>query len=373
MTTPSLPERPDRLDPPGRPAPPDPLDRPNPLEDLSAGALGWLARHVDRFDPLPPGPRPETHKAAKTAKAAKAALELALLCHCAAARPGGAPAELDGAAALLRKVWQDPEFFRLLAAVPGWAATYTLACAALAPDGIDVTHCRAALVALDPASLSPEGKSPYQRVELRYYADKAGARHTVEPYTDLLPRSPLAAFRAEPPEAGAAPARSAPLSVPRAYALTHTAFYLSDFGRTAPVLDDGTREHARDLTDRMLWHCVEHDLWDLMAELVLTQFVLGEDPARTPSGAAAVECLARAQRTDGALPGRSAALRAAEPAGDEAWAGTGAGAGTGVGTGARAGVGTGAGEFFAAAYHTTLVTALMALTVLSGRPSCDRV
>ncbi|MEU6537794.1 hypothetical protein [Streptomyces sp. NPDC047000] len=331
------------------------------LERLSAGAVGWLARHVEHFDPFPPGPRPAahgtathdtaTHGTARTAKAAKAALELALLCHCAAARPGGAPAELDGATALLRKLWQDPEFPGLFAAAPGWAATYALAYAALAPDGIDTALCRAAVTALDPAVLSPAGKSPYQRVELRYYADKAGVPHTVEPYADLLPRSPLAAFRAEPPGAGAAPGHNAPLSVPRAYALTHTAFYLGDFGRTAPVLDDGTRAHALDLTDRMLGHCAEHDLWDLAAELVLTQFVLGEDPARTASGAAAVECLARAQRPDGALPGRSAALRAAEPAEPVA----------------------GAGEFFAAAYHTTLVTALMALTVLPGRPSCDRV
>lgn len=314
---------------------------PSSLERLSAGALDWLARHVDHFDPFPPGPRSATHGTAK------AALELALLCHCAAARTGGAPAELDGAAALLRKVWQDPEFPRLFAAVPGWAATYALVYAALAPDGIDTTHCRAAVAALDPAALSPAGKSPYQRIELRYYADKAGVRHTVEPYADLLPSSPLAAFGTEPSEGGGGPAENAPLSVPRAYALTHTAFYLSDFGRTAPVLDDGTREHARGLVDRMLRHCVEHDLWDLAAELVLTRFVLGDDPARAASATAAVECLARAQRSDGALPGRSAALRAAPQAG--------------------------AGEFFAAAYHTTLVTALMALTVLSGRPSCDRV
>lgn len=309
---------------------------PSSLERLSTGTVDWLTRHVDHFDPFSRCPRPATHSTAK------AALELALLCHCAA-RVGGAPTELDRATALLRKVWQNPEFPRLFATVPGWAATYTLVYAALAPDGIDATHRQAALAALDAATLSPEGKSPYQRIELRYYADKAGVRHTFEPYADLLPHSPLAALRAEPSEAGIGSAKNAPLAEPHAYALTHTAFYLGDFGRTALVLDDGTREHARDLVDRMLRHCVEHDRWDLAAELVLSQFILGGDPARAASGTAAVECLVRAQRPDGALPGRSAALRAAPS--------------------------SMAGEFFAAAYHTTLVTALMALIVLSGRPS----
>lgn len=105
-----------------------------------------------------------------------------------------------------------------------------------------------------------------------------------------------------------------PLTTPQAYALTHTAFYLGDFGRVAPGIVDGVLEHARDLVRRMLLHCVEHDRWDLAAELVLTQFVLGEDPLRTPSGAAAVECLVRAQRPDGAIPARSAALMASPSA-----------------------------------------------------------
>jgi hypothetical protein len=93
----------------------------------------------------------------------------------------------------------------------------------------------------------------------------------------------------------------------------------------------------------MLGHCVAHDRWDLAAELLITQFILGVEPLRTPSGAAAVECLARAQLPNGAIPARSAALRAAEPLPP--------------------------GEFFRKAYHTTLVTALMALIVSSERPS----
>ncbi|MFE4207075.1 DUF6895 family protein [Streptomyces goshikiensis] len=307
----------------------------SPLEQLSAGALGWLGGNLDFFDPFSANVR-----SAPLARA-KAALELALLCHCAD-RLAEPPQALGEAGALVRGLWQDPDLPRLFAEVPKYTSGYGLIYAALAPDAIDDAQVRAVLAGLDPAFLSPQGKSPYQRVEVRHYADKAGVRHTIEPYTELLPHSPLVAFRAAGP--GEAPSGDgAPLTLPQAYAVTHTAFYLGDFGRTAPGLGGDALAHARDLADRLLRHSVEHDLWDLAAELVLTQFILGSEPLDTPSGAAAVECLVRAQRPDGALPGRSAAS-AADPSAS-------------------------GGEFFRAAYHTTLVTALMALIVASPRPS----
>ncbi|MFD4870731.1 DUF6895 family protein [Streptomyces sp. NPDC058412] len=307
----------------------------SPLERLSAGALGWLGGNLDYFDPFSAGSRSATHGKAK------AALELALLCHCTA-RLADPPGALGEAGALVRKLWQDPDLPRLFADVPKYASTYGLIYAALAPDAIDDTQVRATLARLEPEFLSPQGKSPYQRIEIRHYADKAGVRHTVEPYAELLPHSPLVAFRAAEP-GGANSQDGAPLTEPQAYAVTHTAFYLGDFGRTAPRLGEDALAHAQDLVERLLRHCVEHDRWDLAAELVLTRFILGSEPLDTPSGAAAVECLVRAQRPDGALPGRSAA-QAAHPSASGA-------------------------EFFAKAYHTTLVTALMALIVSSPRPS----
>ncbi|APE19994.1 MULTISPECIES: DUF6895 family protein [Streptomyces] len=319
---------------------------PSPLEQLSARALDWLGAHLDFFDPFSSSGRSAPHGKAK------AALELALLCH-RAARPDAGPDPLGGATALVRKLWQDPDFPGLFDELPAYASTYGLIYAALAPDGIDDTLCRDRLALLPPEFLAPEGKSPYQRVEIRYYAEKAGVRHGIEPYAALVPQSPLVAFRAagsgaahtEAGSRGGAPGPDdgAPLATPRAYALTHTAFYLGDFGRTDPRLDADTLERARELVRVTLLHCVEHDRWDLAAELVLAQFILGTDPLSTPSGAAAVDCLLRAQRSDGAIPGRSAELEAPPSAS--------------------------AGEFFGKAYHTTLVTALMASIVASPRPS----
>ncbi|MEU3976719.1 DUF6895 family protein [Streptomyces bacillaris] len=319
----------------------------SPLDQLSAGALDWLGGNLDRFDPYAP------HSAGSPPHLrAKAVMELALLCHCAARLPDPSGDRLEGARALLRRLWQREDFPRLFEAHPGAAPSYPLAFAALAPAGTDDTVARGVLARLAPADLAPSGKPPLKRLEIRYYADKAGVRHGIEPYPDLATLSPLATLpAAAPPPTSAlptpAPADTGPLTNAEGYSLTHAAFYLGDYGRTELPLTGEQLARAGDLVHRMLEHCVGRERWDLAAELVITQFILGLEPLDTPSGTAAVECLVRAQRPDGALPGRSAALRAPDSAP--------------------------AGEFFRKAYHTTLVTALMGLVVLSGRPAWHRV
>lgn len=309
------------------PSGPDPVL----LSRLATGALGWLGGQMHRFDPFSATARSATHARAK------AALELALLCRCADALGRPVPQLTEGVA-LIRTLWQNPAFPRLFAeAEGGYSATYALVYAALAPDRINDTQCRAALAELPPGFLLPDGKSPYQRLEIRYYADRAGLRHGIEPVAELLPHSAPVTLRADTRPG------TAPLTTRQAYTLTHAAFYLGDFGRAGSGLAGDDLAHARDLVHRMLAHCAAHSLWDLAAELLLTQFILGLDPLHTASGAAALDCLARAQLPGGAIPGRSAALSAtpADPA----------------------------GEFFRKAYHTTLVTALMALTIASRGPA----
>ncbi|MBB0229645.1 DUF6895 family protein [Streptomyces calidiresistens] len=207
---------------------------------------------------------------------------------------------------------------------------------AVRAGGVELT--RAALDRVPPDFLAPEGKSPYQRLEIRYYADRAGAPHGIEPYAELARRSPPVTLRAA--TTGASEDHP-PLAVPEAYALTHAVFYLGDFGLTDPGLTADERRHACELIAVMLRHCAAHDLWDPAAELLLALHILGENPLGTAEGTAAVSCLRRAQRPDGAIPGRSAARAAADSDPPP--------------------------EDFRKAYHTTLVTALMTLIVLSKR------
>jgi hypothetical protein len=255
----------------------------------------------------------------------KALLQLAQLRHhWARARPSDPG--LGEVTALVQRVWRRPDL--PLAADPRYARQFHLMYAALAPAS-DGPH-RAALARLAADGyLAPRGKSPYLRLETRYYADLAGMAHGIESYRELYESSRLAR-------------RALPVAGLDACVVTHTVFYLSDFGFRDPHLTAEERERARHVVDELMEHSVRRGEWELVGKLLLAQYCLGADPAHTPSGAAGVRLLARAQRPDGAIPGRSYADRAHESATTVA--------------------------FFRKAYQATLVTALASL-IVSGSPA----
>jgi len=290
------------------------------LGGLSAGAIRWLGCNLHFFDPLSSAsPLPENMRV-------KAALELAIFCH-SWAKLKPATDLLGEATALLRTIWLRPEFPLLIDAYGDvWADSQRLAYAALAPAGVRDDLRESALARLKTNGyLSPLGKSPTLRLEIRYYADKAHIEHGMESYQDLAAESLLA----RPP--------TPPVSRGLVYTITHTAFHLSDFGCLEMGLPGDVREQAERVTCSMIGSCARQDLWDLTGELVSMLGCLGGDPLATPTGQAGIRCLARAQLDNGAIPGRSAANRA-QPSLSSA-------------------------EFFRKAYHTTLVAALMSLIV----------
>ncbi len=296
------------------------------LGRLTAGAVDWLERNLSFFDPFSPQAQASPHGKVK------AALELALLRQCWA-RSGSDDDSLSLAAELVTALWQRPGFLRLVASEPQHAAAYELIYVALAPPGIG-TALRDEAISLLTASgyLTSAGKSPYLRLETRFYADKAGLEPQIEPYSELIGQSVLVDLPAE-----------FPCSLPDAYAITHTAFYLSDFGTRTPDLTPEQAAKATRLVGRMLDHCVRQEMWDLISELIITLSCLGGDPLRTPGGEAALRCLERVQRPDGVIPGRSA-VQAPDASAS-------------------------AGEFFHKCYHTTIVVILMSLIVTSKRES----
>ena len=294
------------------------------LDTLSAGALGWLEGNLAFFMPF------GRDSAASPLKRAKAALELALLCHCAGRLPAGGD-RLSGATELVRTLWQRPDFLELVTAHPVHGRQYGLVYAALAPDGIDDSLPRAVLARLAAdGRLSASGPVPYLHIETRFYADKAGVPHDIAPYEELVEHSFLMKRHAALPVANG-----------EAYNITHTCFYISDYGYRDPGLAGEPRARTQDLIRRLLGHCVREERWDLTGELIISLFGLGADPAGTPPAVAGLRSLVRAQGADGAIPGRSQAQRAAPSATAE--------------------------EFFWNSYHTTLVTALMSLVVAAGR------
>jgi hypothetical protein len=139
--------------------------------------------------------------------------------------------------------------------------------------------------------LRPAAGSPYLRLEIAYYAEMAGAERGIEPYRDLYAASLLAGRTA-----------ALPVTDAQACTIAHTIFYLSDYGLRSPGLDLADAERARRIAEELTGHYLEHDEWDNVAKFVLAQCCLGLDPARTPSGAAAIRLLASVRSRQGRFP-----------------------------------------------------------------------
>lgn len=292
------------------------------VTSLSAGARQWIRLHAAYLD------SPAAHRELPVTPRVKALLQLALLRRYWEKTAPADPA-LDEVTQVVERAWRRPEFPRLLAADPRYARQFELMYAALAPAGPAADAPRAVLAGLAADDyLAPHRKPPYLHLEARFYADLAGAEHRFASYEDLYQASLL-------PWAGTLPVTDLDVCM-----VTHTLFYLSDFGFRDPGLTEKAREQALHVVERLTHHCVRHGEWDLVGKLVLALHCLGTDPLDTPSGAAGLRMLAAVQSPEGAIPGRSAGGRARADA-------------TPV-------------QFFRKSYQATLVTALATMIVTGG-------
>jgi hypothetical protein len=295
-------------------------DRPlDDLDGLLAGTLNWVRLNMGFLDPKNPNE-------IRTAPKVKALIELAMFRHYwARLRPGDD--RIDEVAAFIRRVWEEPDLPRMVADDPSWSRQFGLSYGAVAPPGITSEAPRATLAALaESGYLAPRRKSPYLHIESRYFADLAGIDHRYDSYAALYAASHLAGRAA-----------ALPMAAEDAYNITHTIFYLTDFGLRDCGLAPDERERAYRMICELTEHYVESAEWELAAEFTLAQLGLGADPLRTPSGVACFRQLRQAQLANGAIPGRAAARRADESA-------------SAIG-------------FFRTAYHPTLATALISMIV----------
>ncbi|HUQ59584.1 DUF6895 family protein [Lentzea sp.] len=292
------------------------------LARLRAGTCGWVRRNACFLD-SPPG-RAELPVVPR----AKAFLQLAGLARCWDRVRSGDP-DLAEVGALVRRVWPRDELPDALAANPRYASQFSLMYCALAPTAVERSRAVLARLTAD-GYLSAVAASPYLRLEVAYYADMAGVAHGNGSYRELYAASLLAA-RTE----------ALPITDADACTVAHTIFYLSDYGLRAPDLDRSDLDRARHIVVDLTSHCIERGEWDNVAKFVLSQFCLGLDPARTPSGTAGIRVLAGVLAESGAIPAKAIGLMPAPAATPT--------------------------ERFRKAYQVTLMTAIMALMVSSAR------
>ncbi|MEU2118433.1 hypothetical protein ABZ567_22975 [Streptomyces sp. NPDC016459] len=293
------------------------------VTSLSAGVRHWIGQHAGYLDS--PAGRAELPVTPRV----KALLQLALLRrHWGYAAPDDPV--LTEVTGVVERAWGRPDFPELLTLDRRYARQFELMYAALAPAGAGADAPGAVVARLSADGyLAPRRKSPYLHLEARYHADLAGAEHCFASYRELYETS-------VPARAAAVPVADLDVCV-----VTHTVFYLGDFGLRDPGLTEEERGELLGVVERLTERCVGLGEWDLVGKLLLAQFCLGADPLGTPSGAAGFRMLAEVQAPGGAIPGRSVVRRAPADA-------------TPV-------------DFFRRSYQATLVTALATLIVTSGR------
>lgn len=262
------------------------------LDVLQGGALRWICANAEYLDSasgraeLPAMPR------------VKAILQLALLhYHWTKVRP--VDESRVGISKFIGGIWQQPGFVRLIVGDGRFSRTFGIMYAAMAPAGSNdgLREIMLANVAQDDF-LSPVGKSAYDCLATRYYADLAGVSHQFAPPLELYQSSPL----------GGSDALERPLELDVCN-VTHTVFYLTHFGFRDSGLDDEGKNRALTILGALTENCLVRGEWDFTGKLLLAQYCLGKDLLNTSLGKKAIDAIIEVQDPSGAIPGRSAAQR----------------------------------------------------------------
>jgi len=248
-------------------------------------AAAWLRRQLGSFDPR--GRNKDLDEARRTALA-----ELGLVCLLLRRLPptaGDYGWLVEPATRLLVRAFRREQVHSFLFEGPVAAfAGHLLIWLALPPEIAESIVTRSELQRLlGLRNVTRVERTPTRLLELRYLLDLADLRHELPGWRALYRRT-LAASR---------PVTES-LEPSDVYAITHTVFYITDFGREpARALSGAERARLIQLTDELQEGMIRARHWDLVAELILTRCCLAR--AGSPGDSAGWEALARAQAAEG--------------------------------------------------------------------------
>ncbi|HEX3552958.1 MAG TPA: hypothetical protein VIA62_06985 [Thermoanaerobaculia bacterium] len=186
---------------------------------------------------------------------------------------------------------QEPYFAFDMIRRPNLFPLYLMVLLALEANGRILPGFRKRLQrVLDFGFIDALERTPWNQIDLRYYLDLAGLRHSMPNYASLYRLSSASRF----------PALTHLRNID-VYALTHIIFHLADFGRQdlRPILAERFAE-TRDVIGWLLGLYVHRGNGDLVAELLICCRCLEFAPATFHSAGWA--CLAALQTGEGDIP-----------------------------------------------------------------------
>jgi hypothetical protein len=256
------------------------------VRNLIDGALDWLVENLDLFDPFKDNHTFDQYYA-------KPLLELSMTCMLYSRHKNlNQDPRIGQIALFISRVWDRPEYWQRLTRFPEMLLLYGMTSIALRRCGFG-NHCYPELMqrVLKQGYASAVEVVPYRALDFRYMLDCGGCEHTFASYSDiykntLLSKTPSVAY----------------LTDEDAYAITHTLFYISDFGARPPdVIPPEQLPAVQRLTTSLLGVYLRSCNWDLVAEILVSCRCLNWRPNCLFE--AAWSGLLGAQLANGAVPG----------------------------------------------------------------------
>ena len=224
-------------------------------EKLVAGrALEWLDAHLSHFNPFNRGlDLDETHQTAIA--------ELALLSYLIRRRQPNSTPCVDRFLDVIEFLYRTPQFHENIYHIKQAFPAHLIIRLALADRNIgDVVPDRVIRWMLERGNALSSERNPYRMLELRYLLELGGWSHNLPSEASLFRRTTLGRC-----------AEILSLMDRDVYSITHTIFYLTDFGRKPCVLFRGQRLRGIiTLLETLLGMAIHAQHWDLVSELILS-------------------------------------------------------------------------------------------------------
>lgn len=218
-------------------------------------ALGWIQDQLDGFEPFRGGRKPDETRQ-------KALVELALLCLCLQRKRAysGDPRVLHFLQ-FIERTCRTPFYRECLFRVPDAFVPHVLLAVILRLCGLDSSgDARVTQDLIDRSNITWTERVPHRALELRHLLDLGGFKHRMPSYGELYRRSLLAQ-----------PVNILYATDEDVYSITHTLFYLGDFGaKPISCLSPAHSDHALWVVEHLLGMYAHSGNWDLVGELLLS-------------------------------------------------------------------------------------------------------